>query len=73
MELVDQLLSILAGPNPGFVSQQLMAADTRRMKSEALGTSHDPSATPSRPVWGFYANQLCVLAVHTTRWIVLMG
>ena len=26
MELVDQLLAILAGPNPGFASQQLMAA-----------------------------------------------
>ena len=26
MELVDQLLAILAGPDPGFASQQLMAA-----------------------------------------------
>lgn len=26
MELVDQLLVILAGPNPGFASRQLMAA-----------------------------------------------
>jgi hypothetical protein len=26
MELVDQLLAILTGPNPGFASRQLMAA-----------------------------------------------
>jgi hypothetical protein len=26
VELVDQLLAILAGPNPGFASQQLRAA-----------------------------------------------
>ena len=26
MELVDQLLAILAGPNPRYASQQLMAA-----------------------------------------------
>ena len=26
MELVDQLLVILAGPNPGFASRQLIAA-----------------------------------------------
>ena len=26
MELVEQLLAILAGPKPGFASQQLMAA-----------------------------------------------
>ena len=26
MELVDQLLAILAGPNPGFASQQLYTA-----------------------------------------------
>lgn len=26
MELVDQLLAILTGPNPGFASQQLRAA-----------------------------------------------
>jgi hypothetical protein len=27
VELVDQLLAILAGPNPGFASQQLRAAE----------------------------------------------
>ena len=41
MELVDQLLAILAGPKPRYATPAEVPA-TLRMRSEARGTSHGP-------------------------------
>ena len=41
MELVDRLLAILAGPNPGHASRQLMAAGYSEDGSEEPGISPD--------------------------------
>ena len=38
MELVDQLLAILAGPNPGFASQQLREPGMGKTRSAGPGT-----------------------------------
>ena len=51
MELVDQLLATLAGPNPGHASRQLMAAGYSEDEVRGRGISPGPPATPSRRGW----------------------
>jgi hypothetical protein len=51
MELVDQLLAILAGPSPRYASQQLMAASHSEDEVRGAWNSHGPPVTPSRADW----------------------
>ena len=48
MELVDQLLAILAGPTPGAVNRQLMAAGYTEDEVRGAWNSPEPPGTQSR-------------------------